>query len=74
MKQENLFRELSVEEQNSINGGKKYSSKQTAAVAVGTVCVAWAPVAAFIPGVGWAVAGAMALGGAGLIGKGTGAY
>ena len=34
--------------------------------------VSWAPVAAFIPGVGWAAAGSLALTGAGLIGKGTG--
>lgn len=36
--------------------------------------VAWAPVAAFIPGVGWAACGALALTGASLIGKGTGCY
>lgn len=55
MKQENLFMELSIEEQNAINGGKTYSGKQTAAVAVGTICVAWAPVAAFVPGVVFAL-------------------
>ena len=36
--------------------------------------VSWAPVAAFIPVVGWAAAGSLALTGAGLIGKGTGCY
>lgn len=67
----NGFCEMSQDELNVLNGG---GGKEAAAVFVGTVCVAWAPVAAFVPGIGLALAGAMALGGAGLIGKGTGAY
>lgn len=65
------FCELEQEEMFLVDGG---DGKQAAAVFVGTVCVAWAPVAAFVPGIGLPLAGAMALGGAGLIGKGTGAY
>lgn len=67
----NGFCEMSQDELDVLNGG---GGKEAAAVFVGTICVAWAPVAAFVPGVGWALSGAMALGGAGLIGKGTGAY
>lgn len=66
----NNFYELSSEEMQIVDGG---SAKQ-AAVGVGTTMVAWAPVAAFIPGVGWAACGALALTGASLIGKGTGCY
>ncbi len=67
----NGFCEISQDELNVLNGG---GGKETTAVFVGTVCVAWAPAAAFVPGIGLPLAGAMALGGAGLIGKGTGAY
>jgi hypothetical protein len=67
----NNFYELSSEEMQIVDGG---SAKQAAAVGVGTTMVAWAPVAAFIPGVGWAACGALALTGASLIGKGTGCY
>ena len=41
---------------------------------VEAVAIAWAPVAAFVPGIGLPLAAGMALGGAGLIGKGTGLY
>ena len=65
------FCEMSADEMQMVDGG---SGKQAAAVGVGIVMVSWAPVAAFIPGVGWVAAGALALTGAGLIGKGTGCY
>ncbi len=67
----NGFCEMSAEETQIVDGG---SAKQAAAVGVGTVMVAWAPVAAFVPGVGWAACGALLLTGGGLIGKGTGCY
>ena len=68
---DNVFCEMSADEMQMVDGG---SGKHAAAVGVGIVMVSWAPVAAFIPGVGWAAAGALALTGAGLIGKGTGCY
>ena len=67
----NGFEEMTGVEMQNVDGG---SGTQALAVGVGTVMVAWAPVAAFIPGVGWAACGALALTGAGLIGKGTGCY
>ena len=71
MNSNNAFFEMSQTELEEINGG---DGKQAAAVFTGTVLISWAPVAAFVPGVGLPLAGAMVLIGTGLIGKGTGAY
>lgn len=65
------FSELSMKELECVEGG---NGKQAAAVGAGTLMISWAPVAAFIPGIGWAAAGCLTLTGAALIGKGTGAY
>ena len=46
---DNVFCEMSADEMQMVDGG---SGKQAAAVGVGIVMVSWAPVAAFIPGVG----------------------
>ena len=67
----NQFSCLAQDELENVEGG---GAKQAIAVGVGPVAIAWAPVAAFVPGIGLPLAAGMALGGAGLIGKGTGLY
>lgn len=64
----NEFCEMSQNEMVTVDGGGFW---EAVGVFVGTVAVAWSPVVAFVcpP-----AAGRMALGGLGLIGKGTGAY
>jgi len=64
----NGFCEMTEKEKMELQGGGFW---EAASVFVGAVAVAWSPVVAFVcpP-----AAGGMALGGLGLIGKGTGAY
>lgn len=64
----NGFCEMTENEAMELQGGGFW---EAASIFVGTVAVAWSPVVAFAcpP-----AAGGMALGGLGLIGKGTGAY
>lgn len=64
----NGFSEMTQEEMEMINAG---GWKTAAGVFVGTVAVAWSPVAIFA---GPQAAAGMALGGLALIGKSTGRY
>ncbi|MEE3470569.1 MAG: hypothetical protein VZR24_07870 [Butyrivibrio hungatei] len=64
------FTELSVDEALAVDGG---DAEQAAKVFAGTMLIAGAPIVAAVPG-GQAAGVGMALTGAGIIGKATGAF